>query len=722
MNKIQVLYKSIISSQRIKDHKEKIKLINDVVKFSASLYKDETTLNGEPYIMKPLEIANICANELGLSYQSVCAVLMYHAVETEKVKLSEVEDKIGLKAFKIIEGRLRIAKLQNDKSYLQSEKFRKLFITLSEDIRIILTKLADLLYSLRHAQWYSSEIQEKLAMDATILYAPTAYKLGLYNLKLEMEDLALKITQVSEYKAIENKLKDTQKSRETYINTFVKPIEEGLKNAKIDAETKYRTKSINSIHQKMLKQKVEFEGVYDIFAIRVIIDCPLEEEKALCWKAYSLITDKYTPNPSRLRDWISIPKSSGYESLHTTVMGPEGRWVEIQIRSKRMDEIAEKGVAAHWRYKGVKSANSLDNYLNQIRELLDNISQTDGDVVNQFALEVESDEIFVFTPQGDLKTVPKGATVLDFAFEVHTLVGGRCVAAKVNNKAVKLRHVLNNGDQVEIITSKNQRPAADWLNIVKTSKAKSGIRKFLQEERQKEANIGKEIFDRKLKNWKLEIEASTINKVQKKYKLKTANDLYFLIGTGKIEMQDVRDFIIELQTPVEVEQTVVPTPAKSKIKSNQSSDVLSIDQNLTNVNYHFANCCNPIKGDSIAGFVSIGKGITIHRINCKNFLQLQEKYPYRIQEASWHTDADDQSFIANIKVLGNDQMGILNNISEVISTEMKINMQSISVNSKNGQFEGMIKVMVNDTQTMEALIHRLLRVKGVTKVSRINQA
>lgn len=722
MNNIQLLYRSIINAQRIKDHKDKIKLINDVVKYSASLYKDETTRNGEPYILKPLEIANICANELGLSYQSVCAVLLYHAVEKEKVKISEVEERIGIKASKIIEGRLRIAKLQNDKSYLQSEQFRKLFITLSEDIRIILTKLADLLYSLRHAQWYSSEIQEKLAMDATILYAPTAYKLGLYNLKLEMEDLALKITQVSEYKAIENKLKDTQKSRETYINTFVKPIEEGLKNAKIDAETKYRTKSINSIHQKMLKQKVEFEGVYDIFAIRVIIDCPLEEEKALCWKAYSLITDKYTPNPSRLRDWISIPKSSGYESLHTTVMGPEGRWVEIQIRSKRMDEIAEKGVAAHWRYKGVKSANSLDNYLNQIRELLDNISQTDGDVVNQFALEVESDEIFVFTPQGDLKTVPKGATVLDFAFEVHTLVGVRCVAAKVNNKAVKLRHVLNNGDQVEIITSKNQRPAADWLNIVKTSKAKSGIRKFLQEERQKEANIGKEIFDRKLKNWKLEIEASTINRVQKKYKLKTANDLYFLIGTRKIEMQDVRDFIIELQTPVEVEQTVVPTPTKSKIKTSQSSDVLSIDQNLTNINFHFASCCNPIKGDSIAGFVSIGKGITIHRTNCKNFLQLQEKYPYRIQEASWQTDVNDQSFIANIKVLGNDQMGILNNISEVISTEMKINMQSISVNSKNGQFEGMIKVMVNDTQTMEALIHRLLRVKGVTKVSRINQA
>lgn len=720
MNKIQHLYKSIINAQRVKDQKENIKLINDVVKYSSSLYKEETTRTGEPYILKPLEIANICANELGLSYQSVCAVLLYHAVETDKVKLSDIEEKIGTKAVKIIEGRLRIAKLQNDKSYLQSEQFRKLFITLSEDIRIILTKLADLLYSLRHADYYSSDIQEKLVMDANILYAPIAYKLGLYNVKLEMEDLALKISKPNEYNEIETKLEETKKTREKYVNEFVKPIEESIQSSNILAETKYRTKSVYSIYQKMIKQKVEFEGVYDVFAIRVIIDCPMEDEKAMCWRVYSLITDKYTPNPSRLRDWISIPKSSGYESLHTTVMGPEGKWVEIQIRSKRMDEIAEKGVAAHWRYKGVKATNSLDNYLNQVRELLDNISHTEGDVVNQFAMEVESDEIFVFTPKGDLKTVPKGSTVLDFAFEVHTLVGGRCVAAKVNNKAVKLRHVLNNGDQVEIITSKNQKPAADWLNIVKTSKAKSGIRKLLQEEKQKEANIGKEIFERKFKNWKVEIDPAEINKILKKYKLKTANDLYYLIGTEKIDVQEIRDFILELQTPVDSVQNNLQTNVKSKPKNNQSSDVLSIDQNLKNINYHFANCCNPIKGDSIAGFVSIGKGITIHRTNCKNFLQLQEKYPYRIQEASWQSDTNDQSFIATIKVLGNDQLGILNNISEVISNEMKINMQSLSINSKNGQFEGVIKIMVNDIQTMEALIHRLLRIKGVSKVSRIN--
>lgn len=721
LSPLQRLYRSILSSPRIKGNKEYTAIIGKVVRLSAKLYENDTLKNGQPYLCKPLSIAQICVEELGLSYQAVCAVLLYHAVEEKKIDIEKITNEVGDKATGIIQGRLRIVSLQNEKSYLQSEQFRKLFITLCEDVRVILTKLADLLFSLRNADMYDEEIRQKLALDATILYAPMAHRLGLYKIKLEMEDLSLKLSNPKEYYQIQTKLKETEKVRDAYVHNFVKPIDLGLQSIGLKSEIKYRTKSVNSIWTKMQKQKVDFEGVYDVFAIRVIIDCSLEDEKASCWRAYSLITDKYTPNPSRLRDWISIPKSSGYESLHTTVMGPEGKWVEIQIRSKRMDEIAEKGIAAHWKYKGVKSANSLDNYLSQIRDLLETISNTEGDVVNQFIMDVKSDEIFVFTPKGDLKSLQKGATVLDFAFEVHSQVGARCVAAKVNGKAVKLRHVVENGDQVEIITSKNQKPTNDWLNIVTTSKAKATIRRLMQEEKLKEANIGKEVFERKFKNWKIDVDKQVINKILNHFKQKTALDFYYLIGTERIDPQDVREYLMALQNEAEIEKNDATNNIKTKNAPQKSkSDLLSIDDTLKNVNYHFASCCNPIKGDSIAGFVSIGKGITIHRTNCKNFIQLKAKYPYRIQEATWHKNNDDKSFIATLRVTGNDQVGILNNISEVISTDLKINMQSLSVNSRGGLFEGVFKIIVSDTNIMETLIHRIQKVKGVLKVSRIS--
>lgn len=717
---LQVLYRSILNSPRIKGKTEYADIIKKVVRKSAKLYENETLKNGQPYLCKPLSIAQICVEELGLSYPSVCAVLLYHAVEEHKIDIDQFKLDIGEKAIGIIKGRLRISSLQNDKAYIQSEQFSKLFITLCEDIRVVLTKLADLLYSLRNASMYDVDLQHKLALDATILYAPLAHRLGLYKIKLEMEDLSLKISKPNEYEQIETKLEETRKAREIYVNNFIIPIEENLKTSGINFEIKYRTKSVNSIYQKMLKQKVNFEGVYDVFAVRIIIDCTPEEEKALCWKVYSSITDKYMPNPSRLRDWISIPKSTGYESLHTTVMGPEGKWVEIQIRSKRMDEIAEKGIAAHWKYKGIKANRSTDDYLGQIRELLETISNTQGDIVNQFIMEVKSDEIFVFTPKGDLKSMKKGSTVLDFAFEIHTQVGAKCIGAKVNGKTVKFKHIIENGDQVEIITAKNQKPNNDWLNIVTTTKAKAIIRKLLIEEKLKEAEIGKENFDRKFKNWKIEIDKHLINRILSHFKLKTANDFYYLIGTEKIDLQDVKEFIQLNQSLEDIESKDILNSPKFKISEKSSSNLLTIEDSLKNINYHFASCCNPIKGDPIAGFVSIGKGITIHRTNCKNFIQLAQKFPYRIQEAAWKVSIDDKSFIATLKVIGNDQVGILNNISEVISSDLKINMQSLTVNSRGGMFEGIFKIIVNDTQMMENLVHRIKRVKGVLKVNRVN--
>ncbi len=717
---LQCLYRSILNSPRIKGNKENSEIIGKTIRLSAKLYENETLKNGQPYLCKPLTIAQICVVELGLSYQSVCAVLLYHAVEEKKISIEQLKIDIGEKAAGIVHGRLRISSLQNEKAYVQSEQFRKLFITLCEDTRVILTKLADLLFSLRNASMYEDDLRQKLALDANILYAPMAHRLGLYKIKLEMEDLALKISKPHEYEQIETKLQETSKSRETYVNNFIIPIKDSLNLTGIKFDIKYRTKSVNSIYQKMLKQKVEFEGVYDIFAVRIIIDCSFEEEKALCWRVYSSITDKYTPNPSRLRDWISIPKSTGYESLHTTVMGPEGKWVEIQIRSKRMNEIAENGIAAHWKYKGIKAAKTMDAYLGQIRELLETISNTEGDIVNQFIMDVKTDEIFVFTPKGDLKPMQKGSTVLDFAFEVHTQVGAKCVGAKVNGKAVKLRHVIINGDQVEIITSKNQKPTSDWQNIVTTSKSKATIRRLLLEEKLKESEIGKESFDRKFKNWKIDIDNQLINKILVRYKVKTANDFYYLIGMEKIDLQDVKEFVLAIQSPIDPESKDLKSLAKFKTNGKSTSNLLSINDNLKDINYHFASCCNPIKGDSIAGFVSIGKGITIHRTNCKNFIQLSQKFPYRIQEASWQIGIDDKSFIATIKVTGNDQVGILSNISEVISSDLKINMQSLTVNSRGGLFEGVFKIVVNDTQMMENLVHRIQRVKGVLKVNRIN--
>ncbi len=717
---LQCLYRSILNSPRIRGNKEYSDIIGKVVRLSAKLYEKETLKNGQPYLCKPLTIAQICVDELGLSYQSVCAVLLYHAVEDNKISIEQLKIDIGEKATGIIKGRLRISSLQNEKAYIQSDQFRKLFITLCEDIRVVLTKLADLLFSLRNASMYDEDLRQKLALDATILYAPMAHRLGLYKVKLEMEDLSLKISKPTEYEQIEIKLQETSKARESYVDKFIIPIEDSLKLTGLKFDIKYRTKSVNSIYQKMLKQKVEFEGVYDVFAVRIIIDCSYEDEKPFCWRVYSSITDKYTPNPSRLRDWISIPKSTGYESLHTTVMGPEGKWVEIQIRSKRMDEIAEKGIAAHWKYKGIKAGKTIDAYLGQIRELLETISNTEGDVVNQFIMDVKTDEIFVFTPKGDLKSMQKGSTVLDFAFEVHTQVGAKCVGAKVNGKAVKLRHIVENGDQVEIITSKNQKPTNDWQNIVTTTKAQATIRRLLQEEKLKESEIGKENFDRKFKNWKIDIDSQSINKILSHFKIKTANDFYYLIGIERIDLQDVKEFIQAIQLQPNHENKDFQGVTKFKANGKPSSNLLTIDESLKDINYHFASCCNPIKGDNIAGFVSIGKGITIHRTNCKNFIQLAQKFPYRIQEAIWQLGGDDKSFVATLKVTGNDQVGILNNISEVISTELKINMQSLTVNSRGGLFEGVFKIVVNDTKMMETLVHRLQRVKGVLKVNRVN--
>ncbi len=718
----QVIYrfKALLKSgSHILDSKD-IQRIKEAYKLAADVHKDMRRSSGEPYLFHPVAVARIVLEEIGLGATSVIAALLHDTTRFGGLPLSEVEARFGSEVAGIVAGLNRIAAINHSKDTDQSENYRNLIISISEDIRVILIKLADRLEIMRSLNHFSKEQQVAKARETFNLYAPLAHKLGLYKVKSEMEDLSMKFTENEAYKSIIKKLKNTTAARNKFIKEFMEPIEARLQGQEVDFEIKGRTKSVYSIWKKIQKQNVPFEKIYDVFAIRIILDTPLEKEKNDCWRIYSAVTDEYTPNPSRLRDWISVPKSSGYESLHTTVVGPDGRWVEVQIRSKRMDDIAERGLAAHWRYKGIRQEAGIDEWLSQIRNIIETPDISPEELVNSFKLNLQNQEIFIFTPTGDLKKLPLNATVLDFAFEIHSQVGYHCVGAKVNQKNATIREVLKNGDLVEIITSKNQKPKKDWLNFVVTSKAKSKIKQSLKENELQVANYGKEMLARRLKNWKITLDDTTSAKLIKHFKLKDATQLYSSIFHEKIEMSTIKAVLLDEKQP-EVHDTVEPQKRVVERKTTKFDDYLIIDEKLDQVDYRLAKCCNPIPGDAIFGFVTIGEGIKIHRETCPNANRLREKYGYRVMRAKWREETESGAFLVTIKIVGFDELGMVSNISEIVSKEMKLNIRAIAIESKGNSFVGTLKVLIEHTSQLGNLLNRLQKIKGVQRAIRVNR-
>ena len=676
-------------------------------------------------ILMALQTAQIAVDEIGLKRDGVLAILLYAVAETDDAGLENIRQEFGDSVARIIHGICKIQELYKKNPVIESENFRNLLLSFAEDMRVILIMIADrvnLMRQIRDAE--NAEAKTEVSEEASYLYAPLAHKLGLYKLKSELEDLSLKYLEHDAYYMIKDKLNATKKSRDAYIERFIAPIDKKLRDAGFKFHMKGRTKSIHSIWQKMKKQQCGFEGVYDLFAIRIILDAPVDKEKMQCWQVFAIITDMYQPNPKRMRDWLSVPKSNGYESLHITVLGPESKWVEVQIRTERMDEVAERGLAAHWRYKGVKGESGLDEWLNSIRTALEN--KDDLQVIDQFKMDLYEDEVFVFTPKGDLMKFPKGATVLDFAYRIHSNIGNHCIGAKINNKAVTFRYVLKNGDQVEITTSGAQKPKQEWLNIVKTSRAKAKIRMALKELMVKDGAYAKEMFERRLKNRKIELDESTVSHLIKKLGFKEANDFYRHIADGAL---DVNDVIEKYQEQQRHDNNAQPQqPARSAETFNYenpneaiaggSDDVLVIDRNLKGVDYSLAKCCHPIYGDDVFGFVTVNGGIKIHRTDCPNAPELRKRFGYRVVKAKWSGKGNSQ-YPITLKIIGNDDIGIVNNITSIISKEEKIMMRSINIDSHDGLFSGNLVVNVEDTSRLEQLIKKLRNIKGIKQIIRL---
>ena len=677
-------------------------------------------------ILSGFQTARIVVEEIGLRRDAVLAILLHPSVADGMLTIEEVKDEYGESVSRILHGLQRISELYEKNPIIESENFRNLLLSFAEDMRVILIMIAsrvNLMRQIRDTQLRDAQL--KVAEEATYLYAPLAHKLGLYKLKSELEDLSLKYMEHDAYYHIKDKLNATKQSRDAYIRSFIQPIEANLKKAGLVFHMKGRTKSIHSIWQKMQKQHCEFEGVYDLFAIRIIIDCPPEKEKMQCWQAYSIVTDMYQPNPTRLRDWLSVPKSNGYESLHITVLGPEKKWVEVQIRTERMDEVAERGVAAHWRYKGVKGEAGLDEWLTNIRQMLE--TSEGMEAMDQFKMDLYEDEVFVFTPKGELLKFPKGATVLDFAYHIHSKVGNACVGARINNKVVTFRQPLNSGDQVEIVTSSNQKPKQEWLNIVKTSRAKSKIRLALKETQVKEGLFAKEMIERKFKNKKIEWDEATMQHLIKRLGFKEVSAFYKQVADGVLDTNTVIDTYLDIQQGEKVvtgdnmarsaeEFSLDRSPFNSAV--NQSDDVLVIDQNLKGIDYQLAKCCHPIYGDDVFGFVTINGGIKIHRCDCPNAPELRKRFGYRVVKAMWSGKGSSQYSIT-LRVIGTDDIGIVNNLTSIISKDEKLVLRSINIDSHDGLFSGNLVVMVDDTSRLDGLIKKLRTVKGVKQVSRI---
>lgn len=672
-----------------------------------------------------MRTAIIIIDEIGMKQSPVCAVLLFHSVSNSEQSLLEIEELYGREVVSILRGLKKVDQFSDKRSAVESENYIKLLLSFAEDIRVVFIMIALQLQRMREAKESESSQRLDIAVESTYLYAPLAHRLGLYTIKSELEDLSLKYTDRERYDFIASKLNETKRSRDRYINEFIAPVKERLDKTGLKYDIKGRTKSIHSIHNKLKKQKIEFENIYDLFAIRVILDAPPEQEKAQCWQVYSIITDMYQPNPNRLKDWLSIPKSNGYESLHITVMGPDGRWVEVQIRTKRMDEIAERGLAAHWKYKGVKGEAALDNWLSSLRESLENSDANLSQKLTDFKLDLYDEEIFVFTPKGDLFKLPKGATVLDFAFAIHSNLGASCVSGRVNGKNVPIRHVLKSGDQVEVNTSSHQTPKQDWLNFAVTSKARGKIRQYLKEEAGKQVDIAKETLLRRMRNRKIEVDEPRLMQLIKKLRYKTVTDFYVDIAIEKIDVNWVIDRYLELESKENENRDNHSTVSageftlKAPAPDTATADELVIDQNLTGVDYKLAKCCNPIFGDDIFGFVS-SQGIKIHRVNCPNAHDLFSRFGYRILKARWSGKTGSSSYTIVLRVIGNDQLNIVANLMSIISKEDGVQMRSIVIDSNDGLFQGNIAVMLGDTSMLDQLIKKLKAVKGVKSVSRLS--
>ena len=673
------------------------------------------------------QTAEILEEEIGLKGEAIEAVYLIPEIEAGHTTIEAVEADHGPQVARILHGLNRIQQLYLKNPVIESENFRNLLLSFAEDMRVILIMIADRVNLMRQIRDTKNvEAKMEVSQEAAYLYAPLAHKLGLYKLKSELEDLSLKYMEHDAYYMIREKLNETKASRDAYIAAFIKPVEEKVKAAGINCHIKGRTKSIHSIWEKMKKQKCGFEGIYDLFAIRIIIDCPEEKEKMQCWQAYSIVTDMYQPNPKRLRDWLSVPKSNGYESLHITVLGPEQKWVEVQIRTERMDEIAERGVAAHWRYKGVKGETGLDEWLTNIRSMLENAEGMEA--MDQFKMDLYEDEVFVFTPRGDLFKFPVGATVLDFAYHIHSKIGNQCTGGRINGRVVSIRQLLKSGDQVEILTSSSQKPRQEWLTIVKTSRAKSKIRLALKETQVKEGLFAKEMLERKFKNRKIEQDESTMFHVIKKMGFKEVSDFYKQIADGTLDVNAVIEKYIEVRdgektitgdnqarsaSEFELDDSKIPG-----LNQGLSDDTLVIDRNLKGLDYQLARCCQPIYGDPIFGFVTINGGIKIHRQDCPNAPELRRRYGYRVVKARWSGKGASQYSIT-LRVIGNDDIGIVNNLTSIISKDERLVLRSINIDSHDGLFSGNLVVMLEDTSRLEQLIKKLRTVKGVKQVERI---
>jgi guanosine-3',5'-bis(diphosphate) 3'-pyrophosphohydrolase len=699
-------------------------LIRKAFDIALEAHKNMRRKSGEPYIYHPIAVALICAEEIGLGTTSIVCALLHDVVEDTDLTLDDIKRLFGAKEAKIIDGLTKISGVFDQSSSLQAENFRKMLLTLSDDIRVILIKLADRLHNMRTLESMKRDKQLKIASETLYLYAPLAHRLGLNAIKTELEDLGLKFTEPELFNDIEQRLKESEPERKKFITKFMVPIKEILDEQGLKAKIIGRPKSIYSINNKIKNKGVPFEEIYDLFAIRIIIDTPPDNEKADCWRVYSIVTDFYHPSPDRLRDWISTPKANGYESLHTTVMGPEGKWVEVQIRTIRMDELAEKGYAAHWKYKDSANESQLDDWIRKIREVLESPEENAMEFLDDFKLNLFAEEIFAFTPKGEMKTLPIGATALDFAFDIHTKVGEKCIGAKVNHKLVPLSYKLKSGDQIEVLTSNKQTPKEDWLGYVVTARAKSKIKNALKEERRRVAEDGREMLERKFHHLKIDFTVSNINELAAFFKLPSSQELFYRVAVGNINVKHLKDFrqehgkiihksgsIKKAETAQSLEQMVAAARGKS--------DMLVIGENLQKIDYKLSPCCTPIPGDDVFGFITINEGIKIHRVNCPNAIQLLSNYAYRVVKAKW-TSQELISFLSGIKITGIDEVGLVNNITKIISNELNVNMRSISFDTNDGTFDGTVMVFVHDTNHLTELMKKLKKVNGVLTVTRVD--
>ncbi len=706
-------------------------LLRHAFEMAVEAHKTTRRKSGEPYILHPIAVARIAVEEIGLGVTSAICALLHDTVEDTEITLEDIKREFNNNVARIIDGLTKISNVVDIKgdTTIQAENFRKILLTLAEDPRVILIKLADRLHNMRTLDSMSREKQLKIASETTYIYSPLAHRLGLYEIKSEMEDLALKFTQPDIYTDIVRGLKETKRERSRYINEFIKPVKEELTNAGFDFDIYGRPKAIHSIWNKMRKKHVTFDEVYDIFAIRIILKTPPEREKEECWKVYSVITNFYHPNPERLRDWISVPKGNGYEALHTTVMGPGGRWVEVQIRTDRMNEIAEKGLAAHWKYKeeGTPTAqeSKLDSFLEHIREVLANPNTDTLDFIQDFKLDLFTEEIYVYTPKGDMRVLPKGATALDFAFDIHSQLGTRCIGAKVNHRLVPLSHKLDSGDQVEVITSSKQHPSEDWLQFIITAKAKSGVKNYLKEDKRKTAELGKAILKKKLEAMNTTLSQQNLNELVQYFKKPSPLDLFYAVAVGSVDISELKTFGVygdKLQHPskeIRNDTRELADEDALKQKHGKGSELIIFGERSDKILYKLAQCCQPIPGDDVFGFVTSGEGLKVHRADCPNAAQLLANYGHRVVKTKWAKNKEI-SFLTGVRITGLDDVGVIQKITNIISGELKLNMRSLSIDSKDGMFEGNIMVYVHDREELNVFCNRLGALEGVIKIERID--